>query len=408
MPFIFWYDVKKGNPGKGEYRMANIRPITEEHFDESMALMQFAFQMQMPAERLQKLREEYRPEQEYGLFGEDGKLLTRLSVLPLDVWIGGSKLAMGGVAGVASWPDARRQGGVRRLLQHAFSRMREDGQSISMLAPFSFAFYRKFGYESTIERKQYTLETKHLPRSAGTPGSVKIVSKDMASLDSVYSAYASQFDGMLARDAQWWERSVLSKPGIAAVYSDENGQPQGYMLYEVSERTLKVHDWATVTEDARRALWTYAANHDSMIKQLTITVPTDDPLAFLVEDPRFKQEIQPYFMSRIIDAEAFVAQYRFVEAGEASEVALTIADTHAPWNEGNFALRIEADGSARLARDAGGGGLQCDIRTLTAMLVGDRRPAWLHRVGRLQGSAEQALELERRVPVQRPFLADFF
>src|SRR5690606_40607540 len=66
--------------------------------------------------------------------------LSRLSLLPLEVWIGGRKLAMGGVAGVASWPDARRQGGVRRLLQHAFGRMRENGQSLSMLAPFSFAF----------------------------------------------------------------------------------------------------------------------------------------------------------------------------------------------------------------------------------------------------------------------------
>src|SRR5690606_7879893 len=104
------------------------------------------------------------------------------------------------------------------------------------------------------------------------------------------------------------------KPGIAAVYSDASGQPQGYLLYEVSERTLQVHDWAAVTEDARRALWSYAANHDSMIDRMTLTVPTDDPLSFLVEDPRFKQEIEPYFMSRIIDAENFVAQYRFAEA----------------------------------------------------------------------------------------------
>lgn len=388
--------------------MTHIRPITEEHFDESVALMQFAFQRQMPAERLDQLRADYRPEQEYGLFADDGRLLSRLSVLPLEVWIRGSKLAMGGVASVASWPDARRQGGVRRLLQHAFERMRENGQSISMLAPFSFAFYRKFGYESTIERKLYTLETKHLTMRADTPGSVRIAAKDWAALDSVYSGYASQFDGALARDARWWEQRILSKPGLAAVYYDEDGRPQGYMLYEVSDRTLKVQDWAAVTEDARIALWTYAGNHDSMITQLTMEAPADDPLSFLVEDPRFKQEIQPYFMSRIIDAENFIAQYRFAGADRTSEVALTIMDAHAPWNEGSFALRIEADGSARLARGAGGGGLSCDIQTLTAMLVGHRRPAWLHRIGRLQGPVEQALELDRRVPGQRPFLADYF
>lgn len=391
--------------------MTKIKQIPVEHFDESMAMMQFAFQMNMPAERLAKLRENYRQEQEYGLFDDGGRLLTRLSILPFEAWIRGRKLAMGGVAGVASWPDARRQGGVRQLLSHAFGRMREQGQSISMLAPFSFAFYRKFGYEMTIERKQYTLETKQLPPRIETPGSVRIVAKERSAFDSVYAAYAAQFDGTLARDADWWEQRVLSKPGIAAAYYDEAGQPQGYMIYEVSERIMKIHDWAAVTEDARRAFWSYAANHDSMIKQLTITAPMDDPLSFLVPDPRFKQEVEPYFMSRIVDAESFVSQYSFSAAGRDSMVALAIEDAQAPWNAGEYRLSMAADGSARLERAEAGtasDGLRCDIATLTAMLVGGRRPQWLHRIGRLSGPADQIAELERRVPEQRPYLADFF
>lgn len=402
--------------------MAEIRQLMHEHLDAKMELLQFAFQMTLSPERLEEERKYFRPELDFGLFDESGRLLSIVTVLPFETWIGGRKLAMGGVAGVASWPDARRQGGVRRLLQHSLVAMRQRGQSVSMLAPFSFAFYRKLGYEMTIERKQYTLETRHLPPREETPGTVKIVAKDHALLNNVYASYAAQFAGALVRDAQWWERKVLSKPGIVAAYFDEAGAAQGYVFYEVSARTFKVHDWAALTEDARRALWSYAANHDSMITQLTITMPADDALSFLVPDPRFKQEVQPYFMSRIVDAEAFLPQYRFTEAERASEIALTIADSHAPWNEGSWRLRIEADGTAKLTRAAGDGaasevtsgvgtasdGLVCDIQTLTAMLVGDRRPVWMHQVGRLQGPREQALELERRVPMQRPFLADFF
>lgn len=427
--------------------MAEIRQLTHEHADAKAALLQFAFQMTLSPEQLEEERKYFRPEWDFGLFDEGGRLLSIVTVFPFETWIGGRKLAMGGVAGVASWPDARRQGGVKRLLQHALADMRRRGQSLSMLAPFSFAFYRKLGYEMTIERKLYTLETKQLPPREATPGTVKIVAKDHALLNAVYESYASQFAGMLMRDAEWWERKVLSKPGIAAAYFDEAGTMQGYVLYEVSDRTFKVYDWAALTEDARKALWSYAANHDSMIKQLTITVPLDDGLPFLLPEPRFKQEVQPYFMSRIVDVEAFIAQYRFAEAERASEVALTIADNHATWNEGSWQLRIEADGAAKLTQAAGsgdgvsagsddegtmGGGetsgelssngvsagsldansasasLVCDIRTLTAMLVGNRRPAWLHQVGRLQGPIELALKLERRVPMQRPFLVDFF
>jgi len=42
------------------------------------------------------------------------------------------------------------------------------------------------------------------------------------------------------------------------------------------------------------------------------------------------------------------------------------------------------------------------------MLVGGRRPRFLHRVGRLAGPEEAIAALERRVPWQTPYLMDFF
>ncbi|RIE05418.1 GNAT family N-acetyltransferase [Cohnella faecalis] len=41
--------------------------------------------------------------------------------------------------------DARRQGGVTKLLHHALRKMREAGQTISMLHPFSVPFTANTG-----------------------------------------------------------------------------------------------------------------------------------------------------------------------------------------------------------------------------------------------------------------------
>jgi predicted acetyltransferase len=390
-----------------------IRKLTEEHFGERIALSNFAFQLGWTAEQMEERRAAFVPEWEYGLFGEDGRLLSALALLPLEAWIQGRKFAMGGIAGVASWPDARRQGGVNRLLLHAFEEMRRQGQSLSMLHPFEFAFYRKYGYELTIERKSYTLEKRHLPARQETPGSVRIVPKEIGILDPVYQAYASRYDGMLVRDARWWDLRVLSKPGLAAVYYNDARQPEGYLLYEVADRTMKVHDWAALTEAARVALWSYVGNHDSMIDRLTVTVPADDGLPFLVPDPRFKQELEPYFMSRIVDMEAFVRQYPFAAGERMEEIGLRIADAHAPWNQGDFRLRIGPDGTGQLEPwvDAGAMidvGLSCDIGALTALLVGGRSAVFLHEIERMSGTSETARILDSRVPKQRPYLADFF
>lgn len=397
--------------------MAEIRQLRADEFEERMKLSQFAFQFQIPADQMEARRAAFHPEWDYGLFSDDGRLLSALLLIPYEAWVQGRKFRMGGVAGVASWPDARRQGGVASLLSHAFETMKREGQSLSMLHPFSFPFYRKFGYEFTIERKNYTLETKYLPARQETPGTVRIVDKDLALLAPVYEAYASRYDGTLSRSEEWWRLRVLNKPGLAAVYFDENDKPQGYVLYEVADKVLKVHDWAELTEDARVGLWSYIGNHDSMIRELKITVPAADGLPFLVPDPRFKQEIEPYFMSRIVDAPAFVALYPFTPSsgGAADEVVLRIEDAQAPWNAGTFRLRVDAEGVGALERVAdgevgrdGNGVAAIDIAALTAMLVGGRRPRFLQRAGRLQASEAALGALERRVPWQTPYLADFF
>lgn len=60
---------------------------------------------------------------------------------------------MGGIAGVATWPENRRGGLVSKLLSKALARMNEEGQVLSCLHPFSVPFYRKFGWELYTDYK---------------------------------------------------------------------------------------------------------------------------------------------------------------------------------------------------------------------------------------------------------------
>ncbi|MFC5471495.1 enhanced intracellular survival protein Eis [Cohnella suwonensis] len=391
-----------------------IRQLRMDEFEERMALSQFAFQLRFDESNMEQRRKTYRPEHDWGAFDENGKLLSAAIIIPFEAWVQGRKLAMGGIAGVATWPDARRQGCVSKLLSHALETMKKDGHSISMLHPFSFPFYRKFGWEMTVERKKYTIPTRLLPARLYVPGLVKRVAKpDFEALNRVYSAYASRYSGTLARNDDWWENKILTKNGTWAVYENESGQTEGYVFYDVADSKLTVHDMANTTEKARVALWTYIANHDSMIEEATLIAPIDDPLPFLLSDPRIKQEILPYFMSRIVDAEAFVRQYAWAPGTDGESVALRIADAQAPWNDGLFRLDWSSNGEGKLARtteqeESANGTISCDIQALTAMLLGNRRPAFLREYGRIVGSDTAVALLEKRVPPRTTHLMDFF
>ncbi|GJM84040.1 hypothetical protein HMSSN139_65360 [Paenibacillus sp. HMSSN-139] len=53
-------------------------------------------------------------------------------------------------------------------------------------------------------------------------------------------------------------------------------------------------------------------------------------------------------------------------------------------------------------------GLACDIQTLTAMLLGYKRPREMFAYGKLSGLEEDAETLERLIPISQTALLDFF
>ncbi|MCD9025169.1 GNAT family N-acetyltransferase [Cohnella silvisoli] len=391
-----------------------IRQMRADEFEERMALSQFAFQYQMTAEQIESRRSTYQAENDWGAFDEQGALLSALIIIPLESWVQGKNLKMGGIAGVATWPEARRQGCVSKLLVHSLETMKNNGQTISMLHPFAFSFYRKYGWEMTIERKKYTIETRQLPPRVETPGQVKRMTKpDFAELDDIYSSYASRYNGTLVRTQEWWENRILTQTGTVAVYYNEGNVPEGYVFYHIKDRTLTVHDWVSTNETSRKALWTFIGNHDSMFDQMTITASADDPVPFLLPDPRIKQEVIPYFMTRIVDAEAFVRLYPWAPGEREEAVIISLTDSHASWNNGVYRLNWSKEGLARIERLEGAAaseseGISCDIQALAAMLTGNRKPSLLHEVGWISGSEENIALLERRIPERTAYLMDFF
>jgi len=397
-----------------------IRQLRVGEFEERIALSEFAFQMKVPKERLEQEREHFRPDDHWGVFDEDGRLLSALILIPFECWIQGKPVRMGGIAGVATWPEARRNGWVAKLLAHSLAVMRERGQTIGMLHPFAFTFYRKFGWELTIERKSYVLDMALLPKRIHASGRIERCG-DLETLNWIYEAAASRYNGTLLRTESWWRQKVLSGPELKVVWRNEAGEAQGYMLYEVQNRLLKVRDWAYANGEAQAALWSFIAQHDSMADRIELTVPVDDAMPFLLPDPRFKQEIVPYFMSRIADVAGLFARYPFAAADAEERLTLAVRDEQAPWNNGRFRMVFGTGGTATVlgthapegAGDTGADSFgepeaSCDIRALTAMLLGNRRPLWLREAGLLQADEAAVALLERRIPKRTPYLMDFF
>ncbi len=396
----------------------NIRTLTHDEVDLSLELSQFAFQYELSSEKLEERKKRTKPEQIWGYF-HNGQLASKMHIFPFKTFIQGKEFSMGGIAGVATWPEFRRQGMVEKLLVHGLHEMKRNGQSISMLHPFDFAFYRRYGWETYCEYKKYAIETHQLPHFKNVPGMIKRVGHDIELLQEMYEKYAVRYNGTLKRDTDWWTRSIFNQKYEVTVYYNVLNEPLAYIIYEVKKNEMSIDEYVYLNEEGRQGLWSFIKNHDSMIEKIFMNVPSDDQLPFLFSNPKIKQEIVPYFMARIVDVSAFLAQYPLIiEAGNES-IFLHITDDYAPWNNGTYQLYVDQSGEVNVTTHQKSvenmqcahppkRGLMCDIQSLTTMLLGYQTPTFLFQAGRLKGNEAEVKMWEQLIPKKTTLLIDYF
>lgn len=108
-----------------EEKYMNVVRLKEDKFREVLRLSEYAFQYKVDEERLQQQLTRMKESHEiYGIM-EGEKLAAKLHLIPFHIYIGKEKFKMGGVAGVATYPEYRRSGYVKELLQHSLQTMKK-------------------------------------------------------------------------------------------------------------------------------------------------------------------------------------------------------------------------------------------------------------------------------------------
>jgi len=393
------------NQGMEENYM-NVIQLQEDKFREALRLSEYAFQYKVNEERLQQQITRMKESHEiYGIMeGED--LAAKLHLIPFHIYIGKETFKMGGVAGVATYPEYRRSGYVKELLQHSLQTMKKDGYTVSMLHPFSVSFYRKYGWELCADLLVCHMTKSDLVMKKQVNGTVKRFNKENhpEEVEKLYETFAERVSGMLVREKNWWLQVVYDDLALA-IYYDENQTAAGYMLYKIENYKMTVEEFVPLHNEARNGLWNFICQHDSMIKELEMTVSENEPLLYTLQEPRVKTEVKPYFMGRIVDVEQFLKQYEFNWNDVQQEVILHITDSFAPWN--NVVVRL-ANHELTIVEEATEKGIKLDINALSTIMFGYKRPLELNELELISGSEEAMRSFENLVPVRKPFIYDFF
>ena len=391
----------------------NIRKLKQEEIDLSISMSEFAFQLELTEEQRKSRREMINPEDTFVVVDHE-KIVSKLTVLPFKTFIQGKEFAMGGVSGVVTWPEYRRSGLVKQLLRKGLEEMKEKGQTISFLFPFSIPFYRKYGWELFADKKMVTVKKAQLPRFQANIGCIRRVEKNYKLLDDMYQRFAMQFNGMLVRDKRWWqERLFPNIKGQLAIYYDEQGEAQGYLVYDVKNRTMKIQELIFLTTEAWRSLWTFISNHDSMVETVEYTTFGNDPALFFFKEPLVEQKTEPYFMARIVDLKQFLSMYPFLLA-DGESLVFHVEDQFCEWNTGTYFVNNNEVKQFQQTKEGSScthppnRGIMCTIQDLSTMLLNYQKPSTLFMFEQISGNQEEVVLLEKAIPAKETAFFDFF
>lgn len=344
-----------------------------------------------------------------GWFDED-KLASQIAVYPMQVNIHGTIFTMGGVTGVATYPEYASLGLMHGLMKRSLEEMREKRQTISFLYPYSIPFYRRKGWEIISDKMTFTIKDTQLPKRVNVPGRVERVEINHVDLYALYHQFALNCHGALLRDALAWEEYWRwdVEDMIVAIYYDVHHEPTGYVAYFLENDVFKIKEIVHLNEEARHGLWNYIAAHFSMVTEVTGNNFTGESLAFLLEDGEIKETIRPYYMARIVDVMGFFAAYFSSIQLKEQAITFEVTDSMLEWNHGIFSVAWDAEGVLTVGRTRAGEAVALDIQTLVTMLLGYRRPLYLKRIERLQASQAAIKWLEKIIPMEQPCFSDYF
>lgn len=342
---------------------------------------------------------------EWTLCAFDGdRLVASYCTIPFTMRANGTAMPLGGVSAVGTLPEYRRRGLLRQITTRAFNQMFEEGRPVAALWASQASIYQRYGYAQTTVRRSYTIDTADIGFFDGDAGLGDVQRYDVDSgydlVKGLYISFIADRMCYLHRARPLWENNALQAvdadgPVQIAVSRDENGEPNGYVVYtlrsnrvdhEARPQELVVRDLVWLGLDGYRSLWSWIARHDLVGRVRWDTAPIDDPGPELFVEPRLLHaRDREGIWFRVVNVEAALAGRGYSGDGELTIEILD--DDLAPWNVGTFAIAAES-GGATVKGVPGSGDLRLPIKALASLFTGYRSARQLHRWGLIDGQPD--------------------
>ena len=340
--------------------MQELRPVTHEEFESWLRAESRAH-----SNRLDNEPDVLRPHFDLGrslAVFEGSNIVGGCQAHRLEMTIPGGTSAVAGVANVAVQPTHTRQGVMTRMMRRQISDIHEWGEPLAALFASESSIYGRFGYGVGTVHESWKLDRPYngYARRYESPGRIVFMDPDEAvkKLPEVFRRGTAGRSGVFPKPPHKWEEEAGSsdaheprprvrgrgRGGLFYAAYEEEGRIDGYAIYRSNRPTIVVAELIAATREAAAALWRFCFDLDLMSVTEAVKRPLDDPLPFMLMDPRrLQRTVRDGVWLRVVEARAALEQRGYAVAGR---LTLEVRDDLCEWNNGRFDLEGSAEGAS--------------------------------------------------------------
>ena len=286
---------------------------------------------------------------------EQGNIVGGSHSRRVDMSLPGATTTISGICNVSVQPTHTRRGVMTQMMQHQLNDFHQRDEPLAALFSTESIIYGRFGYGIGSLYERWTIERPYTAytRPYKSPGQVFFVDPEDTpkQLPEVFQRSTKDRPGMFQREQHHWERDSRAQEhsqggpgGLFYVAYEENGRIDGYATYRSTRTTLVVNELMAATQEATAALWRFCFDVDRMSTTEALKRPVDDPLPWMLADPRrLQRSTRDGVWVRIVDARAALELRRYLRE---DRLVLGVKDDTCPWNEGRFELESSPEGAS--------------------------------------------------------------
>ena len=335
---------------------------------------------------------------------DDQTMMATFCVIPWRANFDGREVVMGGIGGVATLPQYRRGGAIRRCFEAALPDMYARGMTLSYLYPFSNAFYRRFGYELACDEACWRVKLSLLP-ALDAPGRWAMLEKGAdltADIRAIDAARNRRYNcAVFAGDTEygWTGEDPFVTRNYTFVYY-EGDAPLSYVTIQARPREdlrclrLGFNDRRGLM-GVLALLKRYAADHGYAL----LPMPADIDLQGILPEYSLggvERTIVQRGMARVVNVERALALAKMRGTGT---LRVRVSDGQIPGNDGTFEVSFAPGTENGVRRTDAAADVELTIQDFSRLIVGgcDLNPDWLPGV-RVHCDLEEARKVFHRKP----------